>query len=85
MYAGILGIAMALVFVAGCSSLREDYITRYGLTNTANPAVSGAAADESYSAGVVGQQYIEEYDKKYHERHVLRESPPVSSEEQGEQ
>jgi hypothetical protein len=76
---------MTLLFMAGCSSVREEYTTRYGLSNTTNPATSQTAADESYPVGVVGQQYIEEYDKKYHEKHVLRESPPVSSEEEAEQ
>ncbi|RJP22242.1 MAG: hypothetical protein C4520_08575 [Candidatus Abyssobacteria bacterium SURF_5] len=68
--------------VVGCASLDEDYSTRFGLANPEYPLIPPTPTDEAYPKGSVGQQYIEEYDKKYHEEEVL---PPLDSQEAAQQ
>lgn len=66
----------------GCASIEEGYSTHYGLTNPDVPPVNPDLTDESYRGGVVGQQEIEEYDKKYHDQETFTPPPSESSEEQ---
>jgi len=63
---------MALLVSVGCASVGEGYSARYGLTNPESPPAYRDLTDESYSTGVVGDRYIEEYDRKYREKDVLK-------------
>lgn len=78
----LAALLVILPAAAGCASLGEGYTARYGLTNTETPPVSPNLTDEGYRGGVVGQQEIEEYDKKYHEQDIFRPAPPEPSEEE---
>ena len=73
----VVRISAILVFLigAGCATFEDGYATRFGLANPEYPVVPPAPTDETYSGGSVGQEYIEEYDKKYHEKAVL---PPAA-------
>lgn len=76
----IICIGILLVAMAGCASLDEGYTTRYGLTNPESSLVPPTPTDETYQKGSVGQEYLEEYDKKYHEKDVLSPAPGTSEE-----
>lgn len=73
-------IAIVFLFPAGCAMFRDGFATRFGLANPEYPLVSPTPTDETYSGGNVGQQYIEDYDKKYHEKAVLPSSEPAVDE-----
>jgi hypothetical protein len=75
-------LPMILLTAVGCASLDEGYSARYGLTNTETPPVNPNLTDEMYGGGIVGQQQIEEYDKKYHEQDIFKPAPSEPSEEQ---
>jgi hypothetical protein len=77
-------IAIVFIFPAGCAMFRDGFTTRFGLANPEYPLVSPTPTDETYSGGAVGQQYIEEYDKKYHEKTVLPSSNEPAPEERDE-
>ena len=62
---------LLLLLLVGCALFREEYTTRYGLTNPEYPLVPPTPTDEAHPKGSIGQQYIEEYDKKYHEKGAL--------------
>jgi hypothetical protein len=79
-----LSVGVLLVLTAGCASLEDGYATRVGLTNPDYPLMPPTPTDESYPKGSVGQRYIEEYDKKYHEKEVLS-SPEQTAPEEEEQ
>ncbi len=71
---------LALLSVSGCASVQEGYTTRYGLTNPDYSLVSPTPADEAYPKNNVGQEYIEGYDRKYHEKGAV--ISPAASEGQ---
>jgi hypothetical protein len=75
-------LLMILLTAVGCASLDEGYTARYGLTNPENPPVHPDLMDETYGGGIVGQQEIEEYDKKYHEQDIFKPAPSEPSQEQ---
>ena len=79
-----VGLACALALAAaGCASLGEDYSTRYGFTNPDNPLTRSTLSDETFRAGTVGEKYMEDYDKKYHEEDAFSSTvppPPVVEE-----
>jgi len=77
-----IAAGLLVLSLAGCVSFQEGYTTRYGLTNPDYPPIPPTPTDETYTPGSVGQQYIEEYDKKYHEKEVLISPAPDSVEEQ---
>ncbi len=72
-----VGLVCALMLAAtGCASLGQDYNARYGLTNPDNSPTRTTLSDETFSAGTVGQKYMEDYDKKYHEEDGISSSVP---------
>lgn len=76
-----IGVLVALAYAlalaaAGCASLREDYSARYGLTNPDNPMTRTTLSDETFNAGTVGEKYMEDYDKKYHEEDGFNSTVP---------
>jgi len=77
-------MAIVLIFPTGCTIFRDGFATRFGLTNPEYPLVAPTPTDETYSGGAVGQQYMEEYDKKYHEKTVLPSSTEPVTDSQDE-
>jgi hypothetical protein len=77
----IIVAALALV-VGGCASLEDGYAARIGLMNPDYPLIPPTPTDETYAQGSVGQQYLEQYDKKFHEKDVLPAPAPDGVEEQ---
>jgi hypothetical protein len=69
-----------LLITAGCASLGEGYTAHYGLTNPESPPGSRDLTDEAYGSGIVGDQYIEEYEEKYRQKNVLKVIEPEGSE-----
>lgn len=63
----IIGLLMAV----GCASIRDGYTARFGLANPDTPPIPPNPVDEAYSGGTIGQQHIEEYDKKYHDKAIF--------------
>ncbi|UCD56712.1 MAG: hypothetical protein JSV16_12905 [Candidatus Hydrogenedentota bacterium] len=76
---------MMLLMAAGCASIGEGYTTRYGLTNPDNPPVHPDLMDETYAGGIVGQRDINEYEKKYREKDIFRQTEPDLPEKQDQQ
>lgn len=74
-----------LLIMVGCASLGEGYTAHYGLTNPESPVGYRDLTDEAYGTGIVGDQYIEEYEEKYRQRNVLKVSEPEESEEEERQ
>jgi hypothetical protein len=77
-------VAGALAVLFGCcASLEGEYEARIGLMNPDYPLIPPTPTDETYAQGSVGQQYLEQYDKKFHEKDVLStpESDIVESQE----
>ena len=71
MFTRILCI-IGLLMTAGCASFRDGYTTRFGLANPDTPPINPNPVDEAYPGGTIGQQHMEEYDKKYHDRAIFR-------------
>ena len=67
---------IALFMAVGCSSIGEGYSAHYGLTNPESDPAYRNLTDEAFASGVVGDQYIEDYEKKYREKDVLKASEP---------
>ena len=76
------GCMMLLLAAVGCASVSEGYTARYGLTNPESPSAYRNLTDEAPSSGVVGDQYVEEYEKKYREKDILR--VPMEAAPEGE-
>jgi len=77
----ILFLSIALVMVAsGCASFGENYETHYGLANPDNPPIHPNLVDETYAGGTVDAQSAEEYEKKYREKDVMRDTQRESVE-----
>jgi hypothetical protein len=73
---------LVVLTAVSCASFREGYETRFGLANPDNPPIHPDPVDETYSAGTIGQQHIEEYDRKYHDKAIFdREKTEVLEEE----
>jgi hypothetical protein len=72
---------IGLLMTVGCASFEDGYATRFGLANPDNPPIHPNPVDESYSAGTIGQQQIEEYDRKYHDRTIFERGQPEIVEE----
>ncbi len=73
-----VGLACVLVLLAatGCGSLGQEYDARYGFTNPDNPLMGETLSDETFGAGTVGEKYMEDYDKKYHEEDGFSSAVP---------
>lgn len=78
-----LCIAVALA-ASGCASFGENYETHYGLANPDNPTIHPDLVDETYAGGTVDAQSAEEYEKKYRDKDILRDTQrePVEIQEQ---
>lgn len=76
-------VMVALLAMAGCAALEEGYTARYGLANPDTRPVHPDIVDESQASGSIGQQYIEDYDKKYREKDIFDrpETEPLEEQE----
>ena len=74
-----------LLLTVGCASFKDGYTARFGLANPDNPPIHPNPVDETYSGGTIGQQQIEEYDRKYHDKTILeRERTEIVEEDEAE-
>ena len=81
----ILFLSIAVVLaVSGCASFGDNYETHYGLANPDTPPIHPNLVDETYAGGTIDAQSAEEYEKKYRDKDVLRDSQrePVEIQEQ---
>lgn len=69
---------MLLLTAFGCASIGEGYTARYGLTNPESTSAYQDLTDEAYASDTVGDRYVEEYERKYHDKDIIKAPAPAA-------